>query len=277
MKAKKSLGQNFLTSIPARIAIVNAGNLTSSDTVLEIGPGKGFLTKALLDTGAQIIALEKDRELLPILNEQFSNYENFTLIEGDALTFDMSFPRRRESRLITLDPRLREDDTNNKLIVPYKLIANIPYYITGAILSRYLSHTHQPTQMVVLVQQEVAERVVARDKKESILSLAVKVYGEPKIVYRVKRGSFNPIPNVDSAVLSIDNISRKNFKNTNHEENFFKVLKGGFSHKRKFMISNLKEKLPETNWQELFIKNNINEKIRAEDVPLETWLSLSLL
>jgi len=245
MRAKKSLGQNFLTSIPARIAIVSAGNLTSKDTVLEIGPGKGFLTKALLDTGAQIIALEKDRELIPILNEQFSNYKNFTLIEGDALefdplTFDMSFPRRRESRLITLDPRLREDDTNNKLIVPYKLIANIPYYITGAILSRYLSHTHQPTQIVVLVQQEVAERVVARDKKESILSLAVKVYGKPKIVYRVKRGSFNPIPNVDSAVLSIDNISRKNFKNKKHEENFFKVLKGGFSHKRKFMISNLK-------------------------------------
>ncbi len=256
MKPKKSLGQNFLTSIPARIAIVNAGDLTSSDTVLEIGPGKGFLTKGLLETGAHVIALEKDWELLPILNEQFSTYKNFTLVEGDALEFDPS----------TFDFRLST----------YKLIANIPYYITGAILSRYLSHTHQPTQMVVLVQQEVAERVVARDKKESILSLAVKVYGEPKIVYRVKRGSFNPIPNVDSAVLSIDNISRKNFKNKNHEENFFKVLKGGFSHKRKFMMSNLKEKLPEINWQELFIKNSINEKIRAEDVPLETWLSLSL-
>ncbi len=257
MRAKKSLGQNFLTSIPARIAIVSAGNLTSKDTVLEIGPGKGFLTKGLLETGASVVALEKDRELIPILNEQFSNYKNFTLIEGDALEFDPS---------------------SYKLMAnSYKLLANIPYYITGAILSRYLSHTHQPTQMVVLVQQEVAERVVARDKKESILSLAVKVYGEPKIVYRVKRGSFNPIPNVDSAVLSIDNISRKNFKDKKHEENFFKVLKGGFSHKRKFMISNLKEKLPEINWQELFIKNNINEKIRAEDVPLETWLSLSLL
>jgi 16S rRNA (adenine1518-N6/adenine1519-N6)-dimethyltransferase len=257
MKPKKSLGQNFLTSIPARIAIVSAGNLTSKDTVLEIGPGKGFLTKALLDTGAQIIALEKDRELIPILTEQFSTCKNFTLVEGDALEFD----------ILNHQPV-----TSN-----YKLVANIPYYITGAILSKYLSHTHQPTQMVVLVQQEVAERVIARDKKESILSLAVKVYGEPKIVYRVKRGSFNPIPNVDSAVLSIDNISRKNFKNKNHEENLFKVLKGGFSHKRKFMISNLKEKLPETNWQELFIKNSINEKIRAEDVPLETWLSLSLL
>ncbi len=256
MKAKKSLGQNFLTSIPARIAIVNAGNLTSGDTVLEIGPGRGFLTQGLLETGANVVALEKDRELLPVLTEQFSNYKNFTLIEGDALEFDPS--------TFHLPPST------------YKLIANIPYYITGAILSRYLSHIHQPTQMVVLVQQEVAERVVARDNKESILSLAVKVYGEPKIVYRVKRGSFNPIPNVDSAVLSINNISRKNFINTTHEENFFKVLKAGFSHKRKFLVSNLKEKIPETNWQELFIKNNINEKVRAEDVPLRIWLTLSL-
>ncbi len=257
MRAKKSLGQNFLTSIPARIAIVNAGHLTASDTVLEIGPGRGFLTQGLLETGARVIALEKDRDLLPLLTEQFSTFPNFTLVEGDALEFELS----------TFDFRLST----------YKLIANIPYYITGAILSKYLSCVHQPTQMVVLVQQEVAERVVARDKKESILSLAVKVYGEPKIVYRVKRGSFNPIPNVDSAVLSIENISRKNFKDTKHEENFFKIVKGGFSHKRKFLISNLKEKLPEIHWHEVFTKHTLNEKVRAEDVPLETWLTLSLL
>lgn len=256
---KKSLGQNFLTSIPARIAIVNAGNLMVSDTVLEIGPGKGFLTRGLLDSGAHVVALEKDRELIPVLQETFSQEvktKKLALIEGDALLFET----KNEKRL-----------TKN-----YKLIANIPYYITGAILSRYLSCSHQPIQMVVLVQKEVAERVVARDGKESILSLAVKVYGDPKIVYRVKRGSFNPIPNVDSAVLSIENISRKNFKNAKHEENFFSVVKAGFSHKRKFLISNLKEKLPETNWQDLFIKNNLNEKVRAEDVILDTWLQLSL-
>ncbi len=262
MKPKKSLGQNFLTSIPARIAIVNAGNLTSSDTVLEIGPGKGFLTKGLLETGAKVIALEKDKELLPILTKQFSSYKNFTLTEGDAL---LSEPPHKK----------------------YKLIANIPYYITGAILERYLSHKYQPEQMVVLIQQEVAERIVARNGKksarggsasggkESILSLAVKVYGDTKIVYRVKRGSFNPIPNVDSAVLSITNISRKNFINKKHEETFFKIIKAGFAHKRKYLISNLKESFPEINWQKLFIKNNLNEKIRAEDLTLPLWLTLA--
>lgn len=256
MQPKKSLGQNFLTSIPARIAIVKAGNLTVDDTVLEIGPGRGFLTEELLSTGAFIVTLEKDRELVPYLQEKFTTYKNFSIVEGDALTFEPS--------------------NNKQFAKGYKLIANIPYYITGAILEYYLSNKNQPSQMVVLVQKEVAERVVAKDKKESILSIAVKAYGDPKIVYRVKRGSFNPIPNVDSAVLSIENISRKNFVNKKHEENFFKVVKSGFAHKRKFLISNLKEKIELVDWHGKFIETGLNEKIRAEDVTLSEWLHISL-
>jgi 16S rRNA (adenine1518-N6/adenine1519-N6)-dimethyltransferase len=117
--------------------------------------------------------------------------------------------------------------------------------------------------------------VVARDGKESILSLSVKAYGVPKIVYRVKRGSFNPIPNVDSAVLSIDSISRTNFINKKHEEFFFKVLKTGFAHKRKFLLSNIREEFRGTDLVELFAKHSLSEKVRAEDVSLSTWLSLS--
>ena len=258
MTPKKSLGQNFLTSIPARLEIAKAGELSSTDTVLEIGPGKGFLTRALLDSGAKVMALEKDRELIPILSETFSEEiktGRLKIIEGDALEFD------------TVDLKKGGQD--------FKLIANIPYYITGAIFSRYLSSEFPPKCMVVLIQKEVAERIVARDEKESILSLSVKVYGEPKIVYRVSRGSFHPIPNVDSAVLQIKNISKKNFKNQNHESHFFKVVRAGFSHKRKFLISNLKEKIPEINWLEIFNKNNINEKSRAEDLSLSVWLAIS--
>lgn len=250
MLPKKHFGQNFLTSIPARIAIVKAGDLTSSDTVLEIGPGRGFLTEELLNTGATIIALEKDAELLPILTEKFSSYKNFNLIEGDALTYE---PKNKN----------------------YKLIANIPYYITGAILEHYLSNKNQPSQMVVLVQKEVAERVVTRDKKESILSLSVKAYGEPKIVYRVNKGSFNPVPSVDSAVLSIENISRKNFSNQYQEAIFFKLVKSGFAHKRKYLISNLREVFKNEDLESLFGEIGINLKARAEDVPLSLWLSLS--
>lgn len=270
---KKSLGQNFLTSIPARIAIVNAGKLTKEDMVLEVGPGRGFLTKGLLESGATVFALEKDRELLPVLTETFGNEMEsgkLTVTEGDVLEFNP------EEYFSSSNPAFKLQAKDYKLkTFPYKLIANIPYYITGAILSRFLSHAHQPTTMVVLVQKEVAERVVARDKKESILSLAVKVYGDPKLVYRVNKGSFNPIPSVDSAVLLIENISRKHFTSKKHEENFFLVLKSGFAHKRKFLISNLKEKVPNISWVEVFNKHGVNEKVRAEDIPLDTWLKLS--
>ncbi len=256
---KKSLGQNFLTSIPARIAIAQAGDLSSSDTVLEIGPGKGFLTKGLLESGAKVVALEKDHELIPLLNETFATEitsGQMTLVEGDALEFD---------------PQSYGLQSNC-----YKLVANIPYYITGAILSRYLSGTCQPSTMVVLVQKEVAIRVCAKDGKESLLSLSVKCYGQPKLVYKVSRGSFFPIPNVDSAVLKISKISRTNFKHQYHEALFFKLIHAGFAHKRKFAISNIKAVFSTVDVPSLFEEVGLSEKIRAEDVILDVWLALSL-
>jgi 16S rRNA (adenine1518-N6/adenine1519-N6)-dimethyltransferase len=252
MKPKKQLGQNFLTSIPARMAIVEAGEVQPEDRILEIGPGKGFLTRALIETGARVTALEKDRDLIPILTEEFKDRTNFTLVEGDALTYEP------------------EEEG-------YKLIANIPYYITGAILERYLTYPKQPSHMVVLVQKEVAERVCAREGKESILSLSIKAYGEPKLVYKVSKGSFFPSPKVDSAVLQIKNISRSNFKNQNHEAIFFKAVKAGFAHKRKLLLSNLKEAFG-SRIDEAFVQHlNIPPKVRAEDLKLKDWLSISLL
>lgn len=252
MKPKKALGQNFLTSVPARIAIVEAGEISPGDTILEIGPGRGFLTRALLETGASVVALEKDRDLIPVLQDMFSGYSNFDLIEGDALAY--------------------EPDKSG-----YKLIANIPYYITGAILERYLTHRNQPDRVVVLVQKEVAERICAKDGKESILSLSVKAYGDPRLVYRVSKGSFNPVPKVDSAVLQIKNISRSHFKHQYHEGLFFKTLKAGFSHKRKLLLSNIKEAFPNQNISALFERLSIPPKARAEDIKLPTWLSLAEL
>ena len=130
--------------------------------------------------------------------------------------------------------------------------------------------------MVVLVQKEVAERVCARDGKESLLSLSVKCYGEPKLVYKVSKGSFNPIPSVDSGVLQIKNIGRNNFKNQYHEALFFKLIHLGFAHKRKFALSNIKAGIKEVDMPTLFKEVGLSEKVRAEDVTLPTWLSLSL-
>lgn len=258
MKPKKSLGQNFLTSVPARMAIVAAGNITPTDTILEIGPGKGFLTRALLDTGAHVVALEKDSDLIPVLSETFKEElekGQLILIEGDVLTFD--------------------PQTHNLTPGSYKLIANIPYYITGAIISRFLAEVASPSCMVVLIQKEVAERACAKDGKESLLSLSIQAYGEPKVVYRVSRGSFNPIPNVDSAVLQISNISKNRFDNEYHESMFFKVIHAGFAHKRKLLASNLKQVFPGTDFATLFEEYNVPLKERAENINIATWIKIA--
>ena len=170
IKAKKSLGQNFLNSDGALDAIIKAGRVTKGDKVLEIGPGKGALTKRLLDAGANVIAIEKDDRLIPILEDLFAKEiktKKLTLIHGDVLKFD---------------PLLNELKTKE-----YKLIANIPYYITGEITRKFLSGNFQPSVIVVLVQKEVAERITTstqgatkiKEGKESILSISVKAYDIP--------------------------------------------------------------------------------------------------
>ncbi len=260
MKPKKSFGQNFLTSTAARAAIVTAGYIQKGDHVLEIGPGRGFLTEGLLATDAQVTAIEMDRDLIELLKNKFKE-NNFTLINADILKYDIS-----------------------TLSTPYKLIANIPYYITGAIIKRFLSATHKPSLMVVLVQREVAERIVARDHKESILSIAVKVYGVPHIVTRVSAGSFYPKPKVDSAVLSIVNINNdffNSFKDSSRAEQlFFELLKGGFQYKRKYLVSNLMKVNSTLEIREIIISAlkdiGLDEQARAENVTIEGWKHLFL-
>lgn len=246
MRAKKSLGQHFLTSGSALTAIVETGTIEHGETILEIGPGKGVLTRELLVAGAKVIAIEKDRELVTLLKQKFAQQiasRRLTVREGDILTTNI----------------------NNKR---YKVIANIPYYITGAIIEKFLSAEQQPEHMVLLVQKEVAERIVARDGKESILSLSVKVYGTPRLVKTVSRGAFSPPPTVDSAILSIANISRNNFRDVD-EEKFFALVKKGFGSKRKFLRSNIGAS------EEVFAKCDIPLKARAEDLTLTQWLCLA--
>lgn len=251
IQKKKSLGQHFLRGRGHVQAVVDAAEVTNTDLVLEIGPGEGVLTEELLARGARVVAVEKDRRLIPLLQEKFAG-KNFEVHEADALEFALP----------------EEFETGR-----WKLVANIPYYITGALLKKFLSGENQPSLLVFLIQKEVAQRI-ARDKKESILSLSIKAYGEPRYVKTVPAGAFVPPPNVDSAILAIKNISRNNFKNKNQEEKFFNLLHAGFGSKRKLLASNLKPLLGETS-AELLEKAGIPLKARAEDVPLEGWLALT--
>jgi 16S rRNA (adenine1518-N6/adenine1519-N6)-dimethyltransferase len=254
MKAKKSLGQNFLKSIPALNAIVLAGEIKKDDIVLEIGPGKGALTEKLLEKAGVVIAIEKDNDLLEILQEKFKEEiknGKFILINEDVLNYE-----------------IKEKN--------YKIIANIPYNITGAILKKFLTSENQPERMVLMVQNEVARRIVAKDGDESILSISVKAYGKPKIIMKVSARYFSPAPKVDSAIIAINNISRETFnKNNIKEETFWELVKNGFAHKRKVLVSNLKDLHKKEKILEIFEKLNISEKTRAEDLTLENWSAIT--
>lgn len=245
-KAKKSLGQNFL--MHARIAerIVLVAKFSPRSTVFEIGPGTGMLTRELLKRAEKIIALEADHELFVKLQIDFAHEiseRKLELMHGDIRTFDPA-----------------------TLPKGYELVANIPYYLTGEIIRMFLEAEHQPNSMTLLVQKEVAERI-ARSKKESILSLSVKAYGTPKLEFSVPRGAFVPKPNVDSAVLTIRDISRSNFATREEELRFFELIHAGFAHKRKFVLKNLSKFG--------FSEGGIPPKARAEDLSLSVWFDLA--
>lgn len=240
MQKKKSLGQHFLRSAHYLSAVADAAIIEEGDTVLEIGPGDGALTSVLLERGAKVVAIEKDTRLIPLLKEKFAS-KKLEVVEADALDFEPSFKK-------------------------FKVVGNIPYYITGALLKKFLSGPIQPTLLVFLMQKEVAERI-AREKKESILSLSVKAYGNAKYVQTVPAGAFSPPPKVDSAILSVSEISRKNFVNRAHEEKFFELVKTGFGQKRKQLKSTLRVLLGER-------AETLGTR-RGEDVSLEEWLLLA--
>jgi 16S rRNA (adenine1518-N6/adenine1519-N6)-dimethyltransferase len=259
MQKKKSLGQNFLKDKNIVSQIVEAGNVGPSDFVVEVGPGEGVMTEELLKQACRVVAIEKDHRLIPILSEKFKGEiasGKLELLEKDILDFDPAF--------------MRSYGTS------YKVVANIPYYVTGQIIRMFLETEYQPERMVLLVQKEVAERILARDGKESLLSLSVKVFGTPEYVRTVGRGAFSPQPNVDSAVIVIKNISKSRLSKVD-EKFFFQVIHAGFAHKRKQLLPNLSELFSKEKIVTAFMKCNLDPKIRAEDVPLETWLELGII
>lgn len=253
MRAKQSLGQNFLMHQATADRIADAASLEAGATVLEIGPGTGMLTASLLRWAGKVIAVETDEELIPSLKERFAKETGdgrLEVVAGDIRSFDL-----------------------DRLPDPYHVVANIPYYITGEIVRLLLSARHKPASVTLLVQKEVAERI-ARDAKESLLSLSVKVYGSPKYVFTVPRGAFRPAPKVDSAVLFISHIHAP-FADNEEEAWFFKVLQTGFGHKRKQLAKNLTALRPSERVVAALHEAGLSVQARAEDVPLESWRTLA--
>jgi 16S rRNA (adenine1518-N6/adenine1519-N6)-dimethyltransferase len=282
MFQKKSLGQNFLKSESALQKIVDAGDIVSGvDTIVEIGPGEGVLTQKILEKSPKaLIVIEKDDRLIPKLQEKFKEASNLDIIHADILDI--------------ADFNALKDLGSHGFGAPYKVIANIPYYITGLIIRLVFSQKVLPEKVILMMQKEVVDRVVGtgRDNqnkegvhKENLMSASIKFYGTPKKIANVPRGAFVPAPNVDSAILEIGDIRKPDPK---LEEVYFKIIKQAFSHKRKRLVRNLEGLLGKdaTEWVELIKKSTVESaqlfksdedymNLRAEEIDYKVYVNIA--
>lgn len=248
MKAKKSFGQNWLRDNYVLDKIVESAQVDSGDTVLEIGPGLGTLTQKLLETDCSLVAVEADRDLIPNLQRIFQNKPNFRLINEDILKFDLS-----------------------AMAKGYKVVANIPYYLTSNLIRNLLEAHNAPSLMVLLVQKEVAERILARPGQMSVLAFSVQYYAKPEYVMDVKKELFDPIPKVDSAVIRI-NLHQKPIFEADHQK-LFRLVKAGFGEKRKMLRNSLSGGLGIANSQteSILDKSEIKPTARAQELSMNDW------
>jgi 16S rRNA (adenine1518-N6/adenine1519-N6)-dimethyltransferase len=252
---KKSLGQNFLTSDFVPKKMCDAADVQAGDIVLEIGPGSGVLTKEILARGAKVIAIEADLRAIDILQEEFSPE-----ISSGQLVIHHQDARQLSAEALGLKTGA------------FKVVANIPYYISGLLFRKVLDTDVRPNTLVFLIQKEVAERI-AREEKESLLSLSIKIFGTPTYICTVKRGHFNPPPKVDSAVVAVKNI--RNDKVSAEDTLFFTLIHLGFAQKRKQLLGNLAATYNRADLISVFNTLNLPTNIRAEDVNLPNWLLLT--
>jgi 16S rRNA (adenine1518-N6/adenine1519-N6)-dimethyltransferase len=257
LRPHKGLGQNFLQDPLALEKIVAAAEIQPTDTVLEIGPGLGSLTRYLAVSAKEVVAVELDPNLLPPLKAVLSPYQNVRLIAGDILK---------------LSPKDLITEKN------YLVVANIPYYITSAVIRHLLEGDSKPRRIVLTVQREVAQRICASPGDMSLLALSVQVYGKPRIAARIPAGAFFPAPKVDSAVLSVDIYPSPLIK-PELLDTFFQLIKAGFGQKRKTLRNSLSSglRISPAETVDLLTHANINPQRRAETLSIDEWERLSEL
>ncbi|UCC62355.1 MAG: ribosomal RNA small subunit methyltransferase A [Anaerolineae bacterium] len=255
LKPQKSLGQNFLTDKSVLSKIVAAAQLKPDDEVLEVGPGLGHLTRLLVQQAKRVVAVELDAWLIPVLQDQLAGLGNVELIQGDIL----------------------EQPLDAFLLPPdYKVVANLPFYITSAVLEYFLSGESPPARMVVTVQHEVAQRIVARPGTMSLLAVSVQLYGQPRVVARVKAGAFYPRPEVDAAVVCIDRHSTPP-ASVQDSATFFAVVKAGFAQRRKQLRNSLTAGLNRSQAEVVagLEAAGVDPRRRPETLSLPEWAAIA--
>ncbi len=252
LRPKDYLGQNFLVDEDALAKIIEAAELQPSDTVLEVGPGLGVLTGELAPRVGKLIAVEKDRNIIPILKKHMKRFGNVEIYQEDILRF-------HAAKFIDGD---------------YKVVANIPYYITSKLLQHFLELETPPKLLVLMVQKEVGERVIAKPGELSVLGISVQIYADAEIMRAVPKTSFWPVPKVDSVILKIT--PHDKYPEITDKKIFFRLIKLAFAGKRKQIHNTLTNglKLPKDKIFEMLKSAGIEPTTRPQDVEIGEWIKL---
>jgi 16S rRNA (adenine1518-N6/adenine1519-N6)-dimethyltransferase len=252
---QKRLGQNFLVDRAIINQVIAAAAIAPGETVLEIGPGTGSLTSEIALKAKKVVAIEKDFQMIPVLQENLKNFNNFEIVQGDIRNIDLA------------SLGLKPDS--------YKVVANIPYYLTAFLIRSFLENQIPPKDLTLVIQKEVAQRICSKPPEMNLLAASVQFYAEPKIINYIKKTAFWPVPKVDSAIIKIQ-ITKSKLQNTD-KELFFKIIKAGFSQPRKQLLNNLSRglKIDKKAAESWLRQNNLHPTQRAETLSMENWFSLT--
>ncbi len=263
-KPIKGLGQNFLINKEALKKIILL--VEPESNVVEIGPGIGTLTKELSKKSKKIIAIEKDKKMVEILKKTLKNFKNIKIVSEDILKIS-------NSQLCLL--YRNNFNHKNQPISDYSVISNLPYYIAAAIIRKFLETKKPPKKMVLTIQKELAQRICSSPPKMNILAVSVQFYADCKIIFNISKNSFWPQPKVDSSIIEI--IPQNYFYNETFRNNFFNVVKAGFSRPRAQLLNNIskKLKLEKKDVKKKLLKLNIDPKQRAETIKINEWINLT--
>ncbi|MBE9513250.1 MAG: 16S rRNA (adenine(1518)-N(6)/adenine(1519)-N(6))-dimethyltransferase RsmA [Chloroflexi bacterium] len=265
LRARKGLGQHFLIDEEVLKLVASSAELIPSDIVIEVGSGLGVLTRELARQAGRLFAVELDSKLAAILKKNLASFSNVTVINEDILKIDPEAVLHEEQMTFP---------TPVSSPFSYKIVANLPYYITSPVLRHFLEASLKPRLMVVMVQKEVAEAIVAGSGQMSVLSVSVQFYGQPEIISYVPARCFYPAPEVDSAILRVMVYSKPAVDVS--EEDFFRLVRAGFTASRKQLCNSLSQglKLPKAEVLSILEQAGIVPKRRAETLTLEEWANL---
>lgn len=249
---KKQWGQNFLVNRSVIGKLLDAASLSPRDTVLEVGPGVGAITIEIAKRAKRVVAVEKDKRLIPILKKTLEPFDNIEIVEGDIRKIsvtDYGFP-----------------------VAGYKLIGNLPFYLTNFLLRMFLESKNHPKEMTLVVQKEVGKRIVAKPPRMNLLAVSVQFYATPKIVAPIPRNSFWPQPEVEGSIIALKLLTPRALR-TKDARTFFRVVRAGFSHPRKYLLSNLRKKLgiPREIMDKTCTALSLSPTVRAEEISLSSW------